>query len=96
MNLTEWMEKNTYHHSHFQDVEELVRLKQKNQVTISLAFPTLNEEATIGKEVLIAKGELMDRYPLLDEIAVIDSGSTDRTRKWRSSLAQRPTFHRIA
>ena len=27
------------------------------------------------------KTELMDRAPLLDEIAVIDSGSTDRTRE---------------
>ena len=25
------------------------------------------------------KSELVDRYPLLDEIAVIDSGSTDKT-----------------
>jgi glucosyl-3-phosphoglycerate synthase len=49
-------------------------------VKISLAFPTLNEEATLGKEILVLKTELMDRFPLLDEIAVIDSGSTDRTR----------------
>jgi glucosyl-3-phosphoglycerate synthase len=49
-------------------------------VTISLAFPTLNEAQTIGKEILILKAELMDRVPLLDEIAVIDSGSTDETR----------------
>lgn len=81
MNLTEWMEKNTFHHSCFWDVEELVRQKRKLNCKISLAFPTLNEEATIGKEVLVAKGEMMDHYPLLDEIAVIDSGSTDRTRE---------------
>jgi glucosyl-3-phosphoglycerate synthase len=79
MNVTEWMDKNTYHHSAFWDVEALVREKEKQNLKISLAFPTLNEEATIGKEVLIAKGEMMDRYALLDEIAVIDSGSTDKT-----------------
>ncbi len=79
MNLNEWMEKNTYHHSAFWDIEELVRQKEHQGLKISLAFPTLNEEATIGKEVLIAKGVLMDRYPLLDEIAVIDSGSSDHT-----------------
>jgi glucosyl-3-phosphoglycerate synthase len=39
----------------------------------------LNEERTIGQEIVILKAELADRYPLLDEIAVVDSGSTDRT-----------------
>jgi glucosyl-3-phosphoglycerate synthase len=34
---------------------------------------------TIAKEILIMKSELMARYPLLDEIVVIDSGSTDST-----------------
>jgi glucosyl-3-phosphoglycerate synthase len=48
-------------------------------VTLSLCLPTLNEEKTIGKEVILFKSELMDRYPLIDEIAVIDSGSADKT-----------------
>ncbi len=46
-----------------------------------MAFPALNEEATIGKAIGIIKAELYDRCPLLDEIVVIDSGSTDRTRE---------------
>jgi len=44
-----------------------------------LCIPTLNEEKTIGKEVLILRSELMERYPLIDEFAVIDSGSNDKT-----------------
>ncbi|MCX7948819.1 MAG: glucosyl-3-phosphoglycerate synthase [Treponemataceae bacterium] len=71
----------TWHHSRFQDVAHLVALKQKKGLSISLAFPTLNEEATIGKEILVIKTELMDRYPLLDEIVVIDSSSQDKTRE---------------
>jgi len=71
---------NTFHHSDFRDKAALVDLKVRQGRKISLAFPTLNEEATIGKEVLVLKTELMDRFPLLDEIAVIDSGSSDRTR----------------
>jgi glucosyl-3-phosphoglycerate synthase len=59
----------------------LVSLKEKKGLKISLAFPTLNEESTIGKEILVIRTELMDRYPLLDEIAVIDSSSRDNTRK---------------
>ena len=46
---------------------------------ISLCLPTLNEEKTIGQEIVILKAELTDRYPLLDEIAVVDSGCTDQT-----------------
>jgi glucosyl-3-phosphoglycerate synthase len=71
----------TWHHSRFQDIDRLVALKEKKGLKISLAFPTLNEEATIGKEILVIRTELMDRYPLVDEIVVIDSSSTDNTRK---------------
>lgn len=73
--------KNTYHHSKFSDLKKLVEHKQKQDITISMALPTLNEEKTIAKEVLIIKNELMDRFPLLDEIVVIDSGSDDNTRE---------------
>jgi len=72
---------NTFHHSDFQDIKKLVELKEAQGLKISLAFPTLNEERTIGKEILIIKNELINRHPLLDEIAVIDSDSTDRTRE---------------
>ena len=74
-----WLETNTFHHSEFWDMQELVRAKEAAGLTISLCIPTLNEEQTIGKEVIVFKSELMDRYPFIDEIAVIDSGSTDRT-----------------
>ncbi|MEA1964046.1 MAG: glucosyl-3-phosphoglycerate synthase [Candidatus Aerophobetes bacterium] len=81
MKLDEWIDSNTYHHSSFSNITRLVRLKKKKGLTISLAFPTLNEEETIAQEVKVIKEELQDKYPLLDEIAVIDSGSTDRTRE---------------
>ena len=71
----------TFHADEFRDTAALVEMKRSRGARISLAFPTLNEEATIGKEVLILKTELMDRFPLLDEIAIIDSDSTDRTRE---------------
>lgn len=77
--IEKWLGTNTYHHSEFWSIRELVRAKEKAGLTVSLCIPTLNEEKTIGKEVIMFKSELMDRYPLLDEIAVIDSGSTDNT-----------------
>jgi len=81
MNINRWLKHHTFHHSEFWDLQELVRQKEKQGLKISLCIPTLNEEKTIGKEVIIFKSELMHRYPLLDEFAVIDSGSTDKTRE---------------
>jgi glucosyl-3-phosphoglycerate synthase len=74
-----WLKTNTFHHSEFADVAKLCEAKENAGLTISLCIPTLNEEKTIGKEIVIFKSELMDRFPLIDELTVIDSGSTDRT-----------------
>ena len=76
---TGWLEKNTFHHSEFSDIARLVKAKNRKGLKISLCLPTLNEEKTIAKEIVILKSELMTRHRLLDEIVVIDSGSTDNT-----------------
>ncbi len=74
-----WLKKNTFHYSEFSDISRLVEEKKKKNISISLCLPTLNEEKTIAKEIVIMKSELMTRHPLLDEIVVIDSGSKDNT-----------------
>jgi len=79
MKSRQWLQQRTFHHSTFWDIKRLVEEKQRQGLCISLCLPTLNEEKTIGQEIIILKAELADRYPLLDEIAVIDSGSEDRT-----------------
>lgn len=79
--IKNWLKKNTFHHSRFSDVDRLIQRKEELGVTISLCFPTLNEEKTVGNEIKIIRKELMDERPLLDEIAVIDSGSTDDTER---------------
>ncbi|MEX2673542.1 MAG: glucosyl-3-phosphoglycerate synthase [Phycisphaeraceae bacterium] len=81
MKLENWIKDHTFHHSAFWDLQHMVAEKEAQGLKISLCIPTLNEEKTIGKEIVIFKSELMTRYPLIDEIAVIDSGSTDRTRE---------------
>ena len=86
MGMNEWLKSNTYHHGTFRDLAKLVEKKQELGITISLCIPTLNEQKTIGKEVVIFRSELMQRYPLVDEIAVIDSGSTDQTLEIASSF----------
>lgn len=81
LHKSNWLKTNTFHHSQFKDIKKLVKLKEKKGLTISLCLPTLNEEKSIAKEIVIIKSELMERMPLLDEIVVIDSGSTDKTRE---------------
>ncbi len=44
-----------------------------------MGLPTLNEEKTIGLTIRRIREALMDRVPLVDELLVVDSASTDRT-----------------
>lgn len=81
-----WFAENTYHSNEFEDLDELLQLKRARGLTISVALPALNEEETVGKVIHTIKGELMDRVPLIDEIVLIDSNSTDDTRKIAESL----------
>lgn len=67
-----------FHHSAFKDVGSLADLKT---APISVCIPTLNEETTIGEIVSVIRRELMEAIPFIDELLVIDSGSTDRTRE---------------
>lgn len=79
MSINTWLKDNTFSYQDFWDMKHLVDAKEKKGLTLSVCIPTLNEEKTIGKEVVIFVSELMKRYPLIDEIAVIDSGSSDKT-----------------
>lgn len=81
MSKNKWLKENTYHYSRFNDIGALVDKKREKNVRISLCLPTLNEAKTIAKEIIIMKSELMHHFHLLDEIVVIDSGSTDNTRE---------------
>ena len=68
-----------FHHSEFADVAALASLK--NGRRISVCIPTLDEAATIGEIVTSIRHHLMDQNPLIEEVLVIDSDSTDETRK---------------
>lgn len=71
----------TFHHAEFADLAVLLAAKRRAGLAVSLCIPTLNEEDTIGEVVVALKSVLRDQVPLLDEVAVVDSGSTDRTRE---------------
>ncbi|MFC9747001.1 glucosyl-3-phosphoglycerate synthase [Streptomyces niveus] len=69
-------------------VERLVAAKQGAQVSVVL--PALNEEATVGRIVSVIRRELMaGPAPLVDELVVIDSGSTDRTAEVAAAAGAR-------
>lgn len=84
--VDKWFAENTYHADEFDDLESLLDLKRKQDLSISLALPALNEEETVGNVIGTIKKALMERVPLLDEIVLIDSDSTDRTRMIASGL----------
>jgi glucosyl-3-phosphoglycerate synthase len=79
--VDKWFAENTYQADEFSDLDQLLELKRRSGLTISLALPALNEETTVGKVIRTLRLALQRRAPLLDEIVLIDSDSTDRTRE---------------
>jgi glucosyl-3-phosphoglycerate synthase len=54
-------------------------LEVKGTTRISVVLPARDEQETVGSIVTAIRRELVERAPLVDEIVVIDSRSTDRT-----------------
>ncbi|MEV6248621.1 glucosyl-3-phosphoglycerate synthase [Streptomyces sp. NPDC051742] len=65
-------------------------LAAKRSTRVSVVLPALNEEATVGDIVAVIRRELMsESVPLVDELVVIDSGSTDRTAEVAAAAGAR-------
>lgn len=77
--VDKWFAENTFSSQEFEDLNRLMTLKERQKVTISLGLPALNEEETVGEIIKTMQKALMEEVPLLDEIVLIDSGSTDYT-----------------
>ncbi|MFI8533828.1 glucosyl-3-phosphoglycerate synthase [Streptomyces aquilus] len=60
-------------------LHQILAAKQRTNQSVSVVLPALNEEETVGDIVAIIRHDLMQQVPLVDEIVVVDSGSTDRT-----------------
>ncbi|AZP18677.1 glucosyl-3-phosphoglycerate synthase [Streptomyces aquilus] len=60
-------------------LHQILAAKQRTKQSVSVVLPALNEEETVGDIVAIIRHDLMQQVPLVDEIVVVDSGSTDRT-----------------
>src|SRR4051812_5637697 len=66
----------TFNHRDF-PVDGLVEAKGNQRISVCL--PARNEAPTIGPIVSAVRRHLMRKQPLVDEIVVIDDGSTDGT-----------------
>lgn len=88
-----WFERRTYQWSDWRP-ELLVDLKRHSGTTVSLVIPARDEEATVGGIVARVRTELVERFPVLDEVVVMDSDSTDATAA--RARAAGATVHHVA
>jgi glucosyl-3-phosphoglycerate synthase len=61
------------------DLDALLRAKLRGGHRISVVLPARNEEATVGRLVADLRERWMRRLPLVDELLVMDSDSSDAT-----------------
>jgi glucosyl-3-phosphoglycerate synthase len=61
------------------DLAALVDAKRAAGTTVSVCLPARNEEATVGQIVATVRRNLVEGTPLVDEVVVIDDGSSDAT-----------------
>jgi glucosyl-3-phosphoglycerate synthase len=61
------------------DLDSLLRAKRRGGHRVSVVLPARDEEATVGGLVADLREHWMRRLPLVDELLVVDSDSTDGT-----------------
>jgi glucosyl-3-phosphoglycerate synthase len=71
-----WFERRT---SRAADWSTARLVDRKGSTTVSVVLPALNEQDTVGAIVATIRRRLVERHGLVDELVVMDSGSTDRT-----------------
>ncbi|MGW0498271.1 glucosyl-3-phosphoglycerate synthase [Streptomyces sp. NPDC003007] len=70
-------------------LHRILAAKQRTGQTVSVVLPALNEEATVGDIVAVIRHDLMRQVPLVDELVVVDSGSTDHTSEVAAAAGAR-------
>jgi glucosyl-3-phosphoglycerate synthase len=78
--VSDWLARRTYRAAEF-SADGLLGAKQREGYRISVVLPALDEEATVGAIIESIRDAFVERLPLVDELVVMDSGSTDRTAR---------------
>ena len=67
--VLEWLQRRTYTADAF-DAAGLAEAKRRQECTVSVVLPALDEERTVGSIVASIRAELVERYGLVDEVLV--------------------------
>ncbi|MBC2865619.1 glucosyl-3-phosphoglycerate synthase [Streptomyces mexicanus] len=70
-------------------LDTVLAAKRASGAAVSVVLPALNEEETVGDIVSVIRRDLIERVPLVDELVVVDSGSTDRTAEVAAAAGAR-------
>jgi glucosyl-3-phosphoglycerate synthase len=78
--VSEWLRRRTYRASSY-CASRLVEAKRADACSVSVVLPARNEEATVGEIVDAVRRAFVERVALVDDLVVMNSGSTDRTAR---------------
>ncbi|MFD5709978.1 glucosyl-3-phosphoglycerate synthase [Streptomyces pharetrae] len=70
-------------------LHKILAAKRATGQTVSVVLPALNEQETVGDIVTAVRRDLVRQVPLVDEVVVVDSGSTDRTSEVAAAAGAR-------
>jgi glucosyl-3-phosphoglycerate synthase len=74
----EWLARRTYRGADF-DPERLAAIARAAGLRVSVCLPALNVADTVGQVVAAVRAALVHEVPLVDEVVVMDSRSSDGT-----------------
>lgn len=79
--VDKWLVENTFHCREFAAIEELVRLKQSQQWTVSVVLVAAGESETLASLARVVQEEMSQRAGLVDEVLALDDGGTPGFRE---------------